>query len=270
MGNSNSLNINTNTSLPNPVSPILLEAVKFDKTYTPVPIVESGEKLVDIEEILSSQSQVIFNQSLTSTGQKRIFVLRQALIKPLLSVAKEFNSLGYKLRFEYVYRRLEDQRRMYEQSVADTIKQYPSLSKEKIIEIAGILVASTPDTAAHVSGAAVDVTLLTLDNQVVNLGAEYLQSGDKSATNCLDISDEAKKNRQLLCSVMDKYDFANYPYEFWHFCQGDKIEAKVHGKDHAIYGPLIFDPETKMATPVSNAEKPFDVEHLFINFNNSN
>jgi len=236
----------------------LSAAIKFDQSYFSIPIIESNEKLIDIESILTPQCQVVFNRDLTSTGQERLFVLRQNLVTPLLLAAQEFNSLGYQLRLECCYRSLADQRHMYEQSVIDTIKKYPKLSRDKIIQIAGVMIASTPDTAAHISGCAIDLSLLTLDNQIVDLGQKYLQS----ATNFPNLSPEVKNNRQLLCSIMDKYGFANYPYEFWHFCQGDKIEARIHGRDHAIYGPVLFDPETQITTPVANANQTFNVKHL--------
>jgi len=242
----------------------LSAAIKFDQSYFSIPIIESNEKLIDVESVLASQCQVVFNRDLTSTGQERLFVLRQSLVTPLLLAAQEFNSLGYQLRLECCYRSLADQRQMYEQSVIDTIKQYPGLSRDEIIQIAGILLASTPNTAAHLSGCAVDVTLLTLDNQTVDFGAQYLQSGERSVTDFPNLTEEIKNNRILLCSVMEKYGFANYPYEFWHFCQGDKIEARVHGKNHAIYGPAIFDHETQITTPVANADQAFNIEHLFL------
>lgn len=242
---------------------VLLEAIKFDKTYAKIPIVESNERVVEIESIFQANSNVVFNNELTSSGKNRTYILREGLIQPLLSVAKELNTLGYQLRFEYVYRSLEDQERMFRQSVVDTITKYPTFSRQQTLDYAGIFIANTPDTAAHVSGAAVDVTLLTLDGRQVNLGANYLDSGPESATNCQTISRQARINRRFLVQIMEKNGFANYPYEFWHFCQGDKIEARIHNKNQAIYGPLDIDLTTNQGRPVANASTPFNVDDLF-------
>lgn len=246
------------------VPPSLLKAIEFDKTYFPIPIKECNEKLVSVKEILEKEKLPFqFNEKLTGTGEKRLFYLREGLIAPLLAVMKDLKGNGLVLRFEYLYRRLEEQKKLFENSVKKTIKQYPDLDHRRILEIAGIFVAATPDTAAHISGAALDVTLLDLNYKQVDLGVPYLFQGPQNATDSSDVPVSAREKRKLLCCVMEKHGFANYPFEYWHFSMGDKIAARILGKEYAIYGPVIFDEKTMRAEPVKNGEEIFDVKNIF-------
>ena len=70
----------------------------------------------------------------------------------------------------------------------------------------------------HTRGAAVDLTIVRLsDNSLLAMGTGFDDFSPKAAFDCVDISDEAKKNRSLLKRVMEKYGFVNYKNEWWHY-----------------------------------------------------
>ena len=50
------------------------EAVKFDKTYFPIPVKECGERLVDVRRVIEGkQLKAVFNLDFTATKQKPYF-----------------------------------------------------------------------------------------------------------------------------------------------------------------------------------------------------
>lgn len=253
-----------NIKLSDYISPLLAEAVAFDKTYFPIPIRECGEQVVDFKKVAIAQNiKIVFNNEPTLTGQERLFMLRKSLIDPFISVAKDLKKINLILRIEYMYRRLEDQKASYERSVRTWKEKLPNADRETILEIAGIFVASTPDTAGHLSGAAIDIILVDTDFNPVDMGVPYVHAGPESAIGYTGLSEAAIRNRKILLEVMEQNGFANYPYEYWHFSMDDKIAARVQGKSYAKYGPVIYEAKTSKTRPVANANIPFNVDYLF-------
>lgn len=89
---------------------------------------------------------------------------------------------------------------------------YPSLSKEDLFSQQYIAIRST-----HSRGAAVDVTLIEKNHTELDMGTEFDFFGEEAHTHNPTISADAKKNRQLLLSIMEKAGFENYTKEWWHF-----------------------------------------------------
>ncbi len=240
------------------------EAVKFDKTYFPIPVKECGERLVDVRRVIEGkQLKAVFNLDFTATKQKRLFLLREGLVEPLLSAIKDLEKHGLYPRFEYLYRRLEDQQASFERSVRTWKEKLPNADKETILKIAGVFVAATPATAGHLSGAAIDLTLVDRNLKPVDMGVPYIHPGPESTTKYPSISEEAKKNRNTLLRAMEKNGFANYPYEYWHFSLGDKIAARVQRKRFAIYGPVAYNPKLRKTGIVKNPEIMFETKNIF-------
>lgn len=69
----------------------------------------------------------------------------------------------------------------------------------------------------HNRGCAVDLTLTTLDDQDIAMPTEFDDFTEKAHSDYPLISDEVKKNRELLQSVMAKHGFTALPTEWWHF-----------------------------------------------------
>jgi len=54
-------------------------------------------------------------------------------------------------------------------------------------------------------------------NQPLDMGTPYDFFGKASWVNYKELSPKQKANRQLLQDIMLKYNFKNYPREWWHF-----------------------------------------------------
>ena len=76
----------------------------------------------------------------------------------------------------------------------------------------------------------------------LDMGTSFNASPDQGQNQCFticsDIDPEAKFNRRVLISAIEKAGFVNYPTEWWHWSYGDKYWAFVSGEDSAIYGPV--------------------------------
>lgn len=124
----------------------------------------------------------------------------------------------------YGYRSPRIQKALWEATYEEKKMQYPDLTEEELREIVHMEIAF-PDVAGHPTGGAVDVTIYNFETSTyLDMGTEI---GDFTSKNVYykssNISNEAKKNRKALRSVMCEHGgFAPYDGEWWHFCYGDK------------------------------------------------
>lgn len=237
------------------IEPYLLEAMSFDETYFDIPVRECGDSFISLKELFKKAKITVFFSQNTVGDRKKIFAVRSGLAEPLLNAVRTLQEQNLTLRFEYAYRSVDGQRRIFQKMFNRIVDQYPDLDRESQLRTAGVYAAWNLATAAHVGGAAVDVSLVTMENQEIDLGAHYLDTGPKTTTDTTLISQEAQENRAILTNAMKNAGFANYPYEFWHFSLGDKIAAKIQNKEYAIYGPVIFTSTTQPVKYIPESEQ---------------
>ena len=89
----------------------------------------------------------------------------------------------------------------------------------------------------HQTGGAVDLTLCDINGIPLDMGSEYPVKCPKMVTSYV-LAPIVNERRRLLCNVMRKEGFVNYPGEWWHFAYGDQLWAAYSYKRYAIYGPL--------------------------------
>jgi D-alanyl-D-alanine dipeptidase len=99
-----------------------------------------------------------------------------------------------------------------------------------------------PATAPHVSGAAVDLTLVADDGEPLDLGTPIDATPEESGGACYfdapQIGAQARRLRAVLASALSRAGMVNYPTEWWHWSFGDRYWAHVTGKPFAIHGPV--------------------------------
>ncbi|GAB3076066.1 hypothetical protein GCM10027053_47070 [Intrasporangium mesophilum] len=98
-----------------------------------------------------------------------------------------------------------------------------------------------PDSAPHVCGAAVDLTLVA-DGEPLDLGTPIDATPEESGGACYfdapQIGAEARRLRTVLASALGRAGLVNYPTEWWHWSFGDRYWAHLTGKPFAIHGPV--------------------------------
>ncbi len=122
------------------------------------------------------------------------------------------------------------------------------------------LVAQIPKTGTHMSGSAVDISVLDqATGTEVDRGAPYLEISELTPMDSPFISPAARENRLEITSIMRRAGFVEYPYEFWHYSSGDAYESVVCGRSTpAIYGAIDWNPDTGCTSPIPDSNLPLN------------
>jgi D-alanyl-D-alanine dipeptidase len=123
------------------------------------------------------------------------------------------------------------------------------------------LVASVPKFGTHMSGSAIDISVMHLDDpqREVDRGAPYLEMSALTPMGSPFVSDTARRNRRDISALMRRHGFVDYPWEFWHYSSGDAYEQVLLKTGRpAIYGAVQWDPATHQVAPLPQPEQPLN------------
>jgi D-alanyl-D-alanine dipeptidase len=123
------------------------------------------------------------------------------------------------------------------------------------------LVASVPKFGTHMSGSAIDISVVHLDDPAreVDRGAPYLEMSALTPMASPFVSAEARRNRDDITALMRLHGFVEYPWEFWHYSSGDAYEQVLAKTGRpAIYGAVSFDPRSLQVAPLVQPDEPLN------------
>lgn len=90
-----------------------------------------------------------------------------------------------------------------------------------------------PEVAPHVSGAAIDLTLVDSSGQQIDMGTPINATPKDSAGACYfaadNISSDAHHHRHVLSMALRKAGLVNYPTEWWHWSFGERYSCLMYG-----------------------------------------
>jgi zinc D-Ala-D-Ala dipeptidase len=132
-----------------------------------------------------------------------ICLLRKSVAERLVKVQKYLRKKNLGLKIWDAYRPLSVQKRMWEK-----------LPDPKFV-------ADPKRGSNHNRGAAVDVTLVDLDGNELEMPTGFDDFSETAHIKCTNISDEAKKNRDVLQEAMKRFGFKPILSEWWHFNDKD-------------------------------------------------
>lgn len=90
---------------------------------------------------------------------------------------------------------------------------YPDVSKRNLFELGYIASRS-----GHSRGSTIDLTIIHAETcEEVDMGSTYDFFGEISHQDTSEITEEQKRNRELLKDIMRKYGFRPYSEEWWHY-----------------------------------------------------
>jgi D-alanyl-D-alanine dipeptidase len=242
------------------------EAYEFMMRVMKYPVTECGEPLVSLESVTAESGvHVEFSRKPHVLGMPRLYLLRQSQIRGFLQAAAEMNRRDWIMRVEDGYRNRIMQKFIGRQpAIFDAILrvvirelggQIPS--QEFMFKRVLTLTAQIPKTATHMSGSAIDISVLDKSTGLeVDRGAPYLEFSELTPMDSPFINNSAKKNRQEITGIMRSAGFIEYPYEFWHYNSGDAYESVLCGRSSpAIYGAVDWNPDTGHTTPIPNPDR---------------
>ena len=223
-----------------------IKQITANNDSTNPPIQENNEKLIRITE---NQHPRIFTKPIYYSQQipnslKDIY-LRETAYKKVIQ-AIELLPEQYSFILFDGYRPLQVQQYLFNHYYEEMRKTYPHFTENEILgetlKYVAFPTINHDRPAPHLTGGAVDLTLGDVAGNPLNMGTEFDEMHERSATSYFEVhpgvNDEARKNRRLLYNCMKEVGFTNYSEEWWHYDYGNFMWAKRLAKAHAIYGAL--------------------------------
>lgn len=129
-----------------------------------------------------------------------VCLLQPEVAEAVLQANQYFCELGYKIKFYDCYRPLDVQKKMWEKFPRPTYVANPY-----------------GNGSIHNRGAAVDITLVTLEGCYVEMGSDYDHFGRESHIDNYNFSEAILTNRKILREGMQKHGFQTVRTEWWHY-----------------------------------------------------
>jgi len=216
-----------------------------DPDVLAIPIVESGECVVNLKEI----GGLHYRDTPPETPESAPYytILRKSIYDKIL-LAQKLLPKGLRFRVYEGYRSPYVQQKLFENILSGNEKAFPNLNCEKVFYKTTELVSpvinfdGSKNIPAHSTGAAVDIEIVDGNGKAIDMGMEVKDWSSVPPEicymDCNIISNEAKRNRKILFNVLTKSGFVNYPTEWWHWSYGDRYWAYHKQCPNAIYGML--------------------------------
>lgn len=205
-----------------------------DPRVAAIPVDDCGDDLVDTRDL----------EGLASTPDQNpqnpdYAFLRLSVAERLLR-AQESLPAGLQVLIAEGYRPPEQQEFYFNRRKQRLMDANPALSEEAAyLEASGFV--SPPTIAPHVSGAAIDLTLIDEQGRALDMGTPIDATPEASDGACYfaaeNITAEARRNRETLAAALSTAGLVNYPTEWWHWSYGDRYWALMTDRPHALFGP---------------------------------
>ena len=192
-----------------------------------VPIIDNGERLVDLRE---TNPELSFNDYCLP-------YVREGVAEALKTASRKLPD-HLDLRVYTALRTLEQQAEMYWGNYNRAKEQHPDWPESTVRKMTNRFFAP-PDSKAppgHCTGGAVDVGLLLRETGEGIDVRSPLEGWNGAPTAVKGLSVEASENRRLLCFLMHSTGLSNCRDEFWHWSYGDSAWAVRVGSKTACYG----------------------------------
>ena len=245
------------------------EAHAFMLAIRQYPVVECGEPMVAlIDAVRGAGVEVSFSERPHVQGLPRLYWLRAGLINSFLACARALNDRGWILKVEDGFRTLTMQkflaRAPYTFDVVVERLLWEGNGTLPPVELAmrriGALVAAAPKVGTHMSGSAIDISVLDrTTGQEIDRGRPYLEMSELTPMTSPFITPEAHANRQAITALMRDYGFITYPWEFWHYNQGDAYDHYLNGTGQpGRYGAVNFSLTDGSVEPIEDPLTPLN------------
>jgi len=233
------------------------------------PVNECGERFAPLPDAAAAADvEMHFSTTKIAGDLDRVFHMRESLVRDVVTIGREMNERGWILKIEDGFRTLEMQRQLVRKpSVFDAILKKciwelggAIPAAEMVFRRAIVLTANLPKIGTHMSGSAIDISVLHRDDgSEVWRGNPYLEMSERTPMRSPFVEPEAIENRLAITAMMEAHGFMHFPFEFWHFNKGDAGAHILTGNPLPCrYGPVDWDPRTNEVTPVADPLAPLN------------
>lgn len=204
-----------------------------DPRVAAVPVSECAEPLVDCRTALRVDDR-------RSDPEGHWARLRAGVLDRLVRAEKALPD-GWRWLLTEGYRPPSLQHRIFDGYLSTLRTIHPAASEEEL-RLAATRWAAPIETAGHVAGAAVDLTVCTHDGTEIDMGTPEAATPEESDGACYTdapgLPAYARENRAATGAALRSAGMINYPTEWWHWSYGDRYWAFMTGTPTAFYGPV--------------------------------
>ena len=200
-----------------------------------VKIVECGEPLVDF--LVECPALVLDRPRF---NYRRETLLRKSVCEKLCAANEALLRRGYHIRVVEGWRPPFIQRRMYRWSYNRFAESHPEWGEAQLRRMTNRFTAPMNDRVPppHTTGGAIDVALYRGDEAMDMMSPYGSRDHRGFVAGAPRLSDEARRNREILAEAIVPTGITNYPSEYWHWSYGDQGWAYRGGHPNALYGPI--------------------------------
>ncbi len=195
---------------------------------------ECGEPLIDfLGHPRIFQDRPRFNY-------KRATVARASVVE-FLHRAADALPAGYMLGVVEGWLPPYIQRRMFLASMKRFREKYPDWTEPRLKRLASQFTApmDVKVPPPHTTGGAVDLVLTNLEREPLDVTSPFEGRDHRMFPFAAKgLSDEARRNRDVLAAAMATGGMTNYPSEYWHWSYGDQGWAYRGRKPNALYSAV--------------------------------
>lgn len=235
----------------------------------PFEVRECGEGFASIADAAGQAGiELLFSDTKLAGELNRIYFIRESLVEHVVAIGREMNARGWILKIEDGFRTQEMQRQLVRKP-----ELFDAILKKCIWECGGeippvelvfrramVLIANLPKIGTHMSGSAIDVSVFRRDDgSEVWRGNAYLEMSERTPMRSPFITPEDLQNRLNITALLEAHGFIHFPFEFWHYNQGDAMGHILRGQAApARFGPVHWDPATNRVTPYDDPLVPLN------------
>ncbi len=201
-----------------------------------IPTRDNGEPLVDIFKVCP---QLRWAEESPRFDFPRSGLARQSVAE-MLKRAQELLPAGLHWQIVGAFRSFDIQKQMYDAARGELKTQHPDWSEELLTQYINVFsappIVETPPP--HTTGGAVDLSIVDEKNERLDMVSPFEIGWDSAPTYVEGLSDEARRNRDLLIRVLTESGLTNFPGEWWHWSWGEPGWALRTGHECALYGAV--------------------------------
>ncbi|RQT26004.1 M15 family metallopeptidase [Burkholderia contaminans] len=211
-----------------------------DPVVRSIALLESHEGFVDLAGFHPRIAVDLGRRDIASRSPHFLKV-RRGVADRLIAAAHTLPD-GLRLYVKEGYRPLALQRDSFSAHLAHLRRTLNPLPDEATLIALTSHHVAPPEVAAHPTGAAVDLTLISAEDIELDMGCVMNATDQESSGACYThnpfVSRAAARNREVLITALTSAGLTNYPSEWWHWSFGDRYWAVMHDQSHALYGPV--------------------------------